>query len=390
MMNNATLVLALGLSLDSDSPSQTLSKNRISLGLCLPERLPTMSILQREARGLAPKAYLRSLRHSPEPSSPPSSDQDEISEPTTPDASSSRERKLSISSLVSAASVKSAFGNLLKPTSPKATFSTADVTNKLPEPFEVLRAVEQHDITFLVHLRDKAFHLLLRNSGNTTPLIHAIRLGHKDVAIILLGTFSRWINHLEDGDLRKSSTITLLKALRVNLKLAIDEGLAQHQSDLISSFMQTLIMSEGDKWVWAQVHTISLAMNAGVEGQPVALAGSAVRSFATRRLGKADLIASLEDYIANATVDLLMMSAWSIVLTYIEGEQIPSYYFARDLRVYGAFQGCIESHKNEIRRLPNRTLKWQLRVLSAVLEGRSITFRAKVDLLASQLDNATQ
>lgn len=149
-MNNATLVLALGLSLDSDSPSQTLSKNRISLGLCLPERLPTMSafvhsltgisclialegILQREARGLAPKAYLRSLRHSPEPSSPPSSDQDEISEPTTPDASSSRERKLSISSLVSASSVKSAFGNLLKPTSPKATFSSADVTNKLPE-----------------------------------------------------------------------------------------------------------------------------------------------------------------------------------------------------------------------------------------------------------------
>lgn len=153
--------------------------------------------------------------------------------------------------------------------------------------------------------------LLLRNSGNTTPLIHAIRLGHKDVAIILLGTFSRWINHLEDGDLQSPSTIRLLKALRqyihpfahrlsskntgVNLKLAIDEGLAQHQNDLISSFMQTLIMSEGDKWVWAQVQTISLALNAGTEGQPVAVAGSAVRSFATRRLGKADFIASLED-----------------------------------------------------------------------------------------------
>jgi len=27
------------------------------------------------------------------------------------------------------------------------------------QPFEVLRAVEQHDITFLVHLRDKAFHV---------------------------------------------------------------------------------------------------------------------------------------------------------------------------------------------------------------------------------------
>lgn len=59
--------------------------------------------------------------------------------------------------------------------------------------------------------------------------------------------------------------------------------------------MQTLIMSEGDKWVWSQVNTISLALNAGAGGQPVALAGLAVRSFATKRLGKADLIASLED-----------------------------------------------------------------------------------------------
>jgi hypothetical protein len=81
----------------------------------------------------------------------------------------------------------------------------------------------------------------------------------------------------------------------INLKLAIDEGLSKHQSDLISSFMQTLVMSEGDKWVWSQVNTIALALNAGEEGQPVALAGSVVRSFATKRLGKADLIASLED-----------------------------------------------------------------------------------------------
>ncbi len=153
---------------------------------------------------------------------------------------------------------------------------------------------------------------MLRNSGNTTPLVHAIRLGHKDVAVVLLGAFSRWINHLEDEDMAKAATITLLKAVRksllslvdkhlirtplgTNLKLAIDEGLAKHQSDLISSFMQTLIMSEGDKWVWTQVNTISRALNAGTEGQPVALAGSTVRSFATRRLGKADLIASLED-----------------------------------------------------------------------------------------------
>jgi len=87
-------------------------------------------ILQREAQGAAPKAYLRSLQHSPEPSSPPSSESGEFTEQTTPDESPSREHKLSI---VSVATVKSAFGKLLKPTSPKTTFSSADVMGRLPE-----------------------------------------------------------------------------------------------------------------------------------------------------------------------------------------------------------------------------------------------------------------
>ncbi|KAF7776230.1 hypothetical protein Agabi119p4_4623 [Agaricus bisporus var. burnettii] len=355
-MNNAYLVLSLGSSLDPETtllapPSSP--KDRIPSELCLPERLPTMSFLQREALDSAPKAYLRSLRHSP-PSSPASSlSQEDLTEPTTPETPN-QERRLSIGSIVSAVSVKSTLNNLLKSTSPKLSSTTGNQLSRLPEPFEVLRAVEHHDITFLMNLRDRAFHLLLRNSGNTTPLIHAIRLGYKDVSIILLGAFSRWINNLEDEDIQKPSTITLLKALRINLKLAIDEGLAKHQSDLISSFMQTLIMSEGDKW---------------------------------KRLGKADLIASLEDYIANATADLLMMSAWSNVLKYIEGENIPSYYFARDLRVYSAFQERLDRHRHEVRRLPSKQLKWQLRVLSAVMEGRTITFRAKVEMLGSQLDH---
>lgn len=59
--------------------------------------------------------------------------------------------------------------------------------------------------------------------------------------------------------------------------------------------MQTLIMSEGDKWVWSQVSMVSMELNAGAEGKPVASASAAVRRFATKELGKADLIASLED-----------------------------------------------------------------------------------------------
>jgi len=41
-----------------------------------------------------------------------------------------------------------------------------------------------------------------------------MRIGHKDVAIILLGAFSRWVNHLEDDDVQKPQIQTLLKALR--------------------------------------------------------------------------------------------------------------------------------------------------------------------------------
>lgn len=79
------------------------------------------------------------------------------------------------------------------------------------------------------------------------------------------------------------------------MKIAINEGLAKSQSDLIASFLQTLIMSEGDKWVFAQVSTVSRALNSGSESKPVQVAGEAVRKFVTRELGKAGLIASLED-----------------------------------------------------------------------------------------------
>lgn len=143
-----------------------------------------------------------------------------------------------------------------------------------------------------------------------------MRIGqsHRDVAILLLGAFSRWINHLEDEEIPKPRTKVILKALRksptssytvlidlsfvstgTNLKLAIDYGLVKSQSDLTASFLQTLIMSEGDKWVWNQVSTVSLALRLGTAGQPVKAADSAVRRFATRELGKAEFIASLED-----------------------------------------------------------------------------------------------
>lgn len=152
-----------------------------------------------------------------------------------------------------------------------------------------------------------------------TALVHAMRIGesHRDIAILLVGALSRWVNHLEEEEVQKPQTKSLLKALRklstalslpfsgshsypsvclgTNLKLAIDFGLQSSQSDLIASYLQTLIMSEGDKWVHSSVASVSLALRAGNEAKPVNTAVSAVRSFATKELSKAEAIAALDD-----------------------------------------------------------------------------------------------
>jgi hypothetical protein len=83
-----------------------------------------------------------------------------------------------------------------------------------------------------------------------------------------------------------------------NLKQAIDHGLQTSQSELISSFLQTLVMSEGERWVNEQVSGVATALRGGSGMQPVEMARESVRSFATRqlkRLPKGQAIASLED-----------------------------------------------------------------------------------------------
>lgn len=351
-------------------------RRRVISDPCLPERLPTSGFIQREAISLAPKELMRQeLKMSMEETL-----KDEDAEQQDP-PDVARRRSLPPSPR-SASSIRSFVRSIV---SPRLGRTPSSGWENL-QPYEVMKAVEEKDIMFLMEVRDKAFPLLLQSSGGETPLVHAIRTGNKDVAIVLLGAFSRWVNYLEDADIRKPQTQSYLKALRVGLKLAINEGLAKSQSDLIASFMQTLIMSEGDKWVYSQASTVSRALNTGTEGKPVRVAGEAVRKFATKELGKADLIASLEDYVANATADLLMFGAWANVLQSIKGATMPSYYFARDDRAYKAFTERLDTHKSDIRHSCPRRLKWQLQVLRDGLDGRSVTYRRKVELLANKLD----
>ncbi|EJD01341.1 uncharacterized protein FOMMEDRAFT_21744 [Fomitiporia mediterranea MF3/22] len=379
MFNNAYRVHDLAAQLDNEliqeeEERKPVVKESLPSDLCLLSRLPSTSFLEREGESSAPKSLQDQLTRSP---SPPTSPTD-----STNDSQDGRK-----------STSKSDDGESSTSSKKKSWFSLRAATPKMaagwrePQPYEVFRAIERKDIMFLMEVRDRAFHLLLRKNGDTTPLVHAMRIGdsHSDVAILIVGAMSRWVNHLEDSDMADKRTKPLLKALRTNLKLAIDYGLQRSQSDLIASFMQTLIMSEGERWVIDQTHLVALALRAGTEGKPVRTAETIVRKFATRELGKAELIASLEDYIANATADLLVLAAWSCMLDSIQGEPIPTYYFARDTRVFNAFQERLNECRGSLARI-NRRLKWQIRVLEKVLEGRHDTFRKKIELLANELD----
>jgi hypothetical protein len=63
--------------------------------------------------------------------------------------------------------------------------------------------------------------LLLRKSGDATPLLHAMRIGqsHRDVAIVLLGAFSRYVNYLQDDEIALPQTKKILKALRMSIQI---------------------------------------------------------------------------------------------------------------------------------------------------------------------------
>ncbi|TDL29355.1 hypothetical protein BD410DRAFT_779753 [Rickenella mellea] len=373
MFNNSSTIHVLAAWLDQPDIDARRPKprRRVSSDPCLPSRLPSTGFLQREGERTAPKSVLKHLRRSPSP--PGSPDETEFH----------RRRRSSTASSTVSNETTPPNGQTAIPRKTKGT-----VTWKEPQAYEIFSAVERKDIMFLMEVRDRAFHLLLRKSGDATPLVHAMRIGesHRDVAILLLGAMSRWVNHLDDASLQDKKTKALLKALRANLKIAIDYGLQRSQSDLTASFMQTLIMSEGERWVQGQASNVSLALRAGTEGKPVHTAETAVRRFATKELGKAESIASLEDYIANATADLLVMGAWNWALDTIKGEPIPTYYFARDDRVFRAFLDRLHEHKAAIARSASRRLKWQLRVLENVLEGRMTTYRSKIELLVGELD----
>jgi hypothetical protein len=168
----------------------------------------------------------------------------------------------------------------------------------------------------LMEIKGKQFDLLTQAVGGSTPLVHAMRHGpsrkssetsqfvillnpntpitDRDVAILLTGAISRKVNDLTDEDLANLSlpTRSTLRAIRANLRIAIQYGLQTSQTDLIASYLQVIIMSEGDKFVRTSAQTAALALRSGPAGKPVETVENLLEKWVSKEL-KAQEIASV-------------------------------------------------------------------------------------------------
>lgn len=82
-------------------------------------------------------------------------------------------------------------------------------------------------------------------------------------------------------------------------------------------------MSEGDSFIHKAIYDISLLIR-DPGSKPVQAAEELIRRFCTKELrGVEGGVMGVEDYIANAVVDLVIMSTWSIAATQLGVDGLP-------------------------------------------------------------------
>lgn len=189
-----------------------------------------------------------------------------------------------------------------------------------------------------------SFDLLV--SGSPLPLVYAMRLGksHHDIQVFLVGAMSRRVNDTTDDELAlmEPSTKATLRALRANLKIATSASLSGPDGDtsLLSSFLQIIVMLEGTKFLHSATQTLSLALRTPLAAKPVATAQALMLKWVSREL-RDKQVASVDEYLANGTGDLVLLGLWSVAQDQVgrEAEEVPLYFFARDDRI----QKCVPS-----------------------------------------------
>lgn len=225
---------------------------------------------------------------------------------------------------------------------------------------DVYAAIDKKDIDKIMAIRDADFELLLGSSEDGllvsrasahTPLDYAIHLGpeYAGVCVFLVGAMSRYVNRLPDDKPVPEEQQATLRKVRANLKLAIDHSLYRDETSLVSSYLQVLVMSQGMPWLEHAVRNVAYELGqwagqvrdvAGVVPQPLRIAQDAVSDFLTtnlrlRREAERVVVASVDDYIANATSDLVLLGLW---MSLPHTGELPLHAFARDTRVTVLFR----------------------------------------------------
>lgn len=132
MLNNEPLIRVIADESASTTPSRVRERTRSSP--CLPERLPNLAFLRREAEQSGPLAIIKQLRRSPSLEANEESPGEVVEEPPPSPSSSVKNGKASVTSLVKRV-------KLQIPPPPTGW--------KPPQQFEIFRAIEKKDIMFL-------------------------------------------------------------------------------------------------------------------------------------------------------------------------------------------------------------------------------------------------
>lgn len=192
-----------------------------------------------------------------------------------------------------------------------------------------------------------------------TPLGYAISLGPRwqGTAIVLTGALSKFVNSLPDpedlvvpdvvsGGPSSSSaargrrrlrleydphTMSRLRKVRSNLKLAVDRSIALDQTALLASYVQVLFMSEGTPFILDSVASLRTSLRAVLgpqrrstavgeiiapareESDPVREAKGMVGQFVNQGLRKRERVAAVGDLVDNAAGDLVLMALWDLI-----------------------------------------------------------------------------
>lgn len=184
------------------------------------------------------------------------------------------------------------------------------------------------------------------------------------------------------------------------------------QTELLSSYLQVIIMSEGEKFVVESAQKLSFALRSGGSvGKPVESAEKLVGKFVEREV-KNNMLAAVEDFIANAVGDIVLLGLWGIVTDTFpsETEVIPVHFFARDDRILKCVLSSFRTYHDrlivmqsdanralqdrieELRRSTKynklaKSLKRQIEITFEVLGRRNINARARVEELRARLDH---